>query len=137
MAENKTKITEASVASYLAEIKDETRRVDCEELAKLMTKATKQPPKMWGKSIVGFGSYHYKYDSGREGDICAVGFSSRKGDITFYGLTSATQHEELLGKLGKHSRGKGCLYIRRLGDVDLKVLEQLVAGASREKLRGA
>lgn len=137
MAENKTKVTKASVASYLSEIKDETRRKDCDKLAKLMTKATKQPPKMWGKSIVGFGSYLYKYESGRQGEICAVGFSSRKGDITVYGLTSAPKQEELFGKLGKHSRGKGCLYIRNLGDVDLKVLEQLVTGAAREKLPDA
>jgi hypothetical protein len=136
MAENKTKATTASVASYFAGIKDETRRKDCEALAKLMTKATRLPPKMWGKSIVGFGSYHYKYESGREGDICAVGFSSRKGDITVYGLTSAPRHEEFLGKLGKHASGKGCLYIRRLSDVDLKVLEQLVASAGASRLGG-
>jgi hypothetical protein len=135
MAENKTKVTKASVASYLAGIKDETRRKDCEDLARLMTKATKQQPKMWGKSIVGFGNYHYKYESGREGEICAVGFSSRKGDITLYGLTSAPQHEELLGKLGKHSRGKGCFYIRKLSEVDPKVLGQLVAGAAKRKCR--
>jgi hypothetical protein len=136
MAENKTKVTTASVASYLAGIEDETRRKDCEGLAKLMTKATRQKPKMWGKSIVGFGSYHYKYESGRDGDICAVGFSSRKGDITVYGLTSVPRHEELLGKLGKHASGKGCLYIRRLSDVDLKVLEQLVASAGASRLGG-
>jgi len=134
MAENKTKVTKASVTSYFAGIKDEARRKDCGALAKLMTKATKQPPKMWGKSIVGFGSYHYKYESGREGDSCAVGFSSRKGDITVYGLTAAPRHEALLGKLGKHARGKGCLYIRKLSDVDPKVLEQLVASASASRL---
>ncbi len=131
MAENKTKVTTASVASYFAGIKDEARRKDCEALAKLMTKAARQPPKMWGKSIVGFGSHHYKYESGREGDICAVGFSSRKGDITMYGLTSAPGHEELLGKLGKYSGGKGCLYIRKLSDVDPRIIELLVAGAAR------
>jgi Domain of unknown function (DU1801) len=134
MADNKTKVTTASVASYFAGIKDEDRRKDCKTLAKLMTKATKQSPKMWGKSIVGFGSHHYKYESGREGDICAVGFSSRKGDITVYGLTGAPRYEELLGKLGTHARGKGCLYIQKLGDVDPKVLEQLVANAARAKL---
>jgi hypothetical protein len=136
MAENKTKVTKASVASYLAGIKDEARRRDCEALAKLMKKATKQPPKMWGTSIVGFGSHHYKYESGREGDTCVIGFSSRKGDITVYGLSSAPRHEELLGKLGKHSRGKSCLYIRKLSDVDPRVLEQLVTSASASRLRG-
>ncbi len=86
MAENKTKATDASVAGYLSAIGDESRRKDCEALAKLMTRATKQKPKMWGTSIVGFGSYHYKYESGREGDMCVAGFSSRKGDISIYGL---------------------------------------------------
>lgn len=84
MAENKTKPTNASVASYFAAIEDEGRRKDCEALAKLMTRATKEKPRMWGTSIVGFGSYHYRYDSGREGDMCIVGFSSRKGDISLY-----------------------------------------------------
>src|SRR5437660_5566164 len=106
MAKNKTKATEGSVGSYLAGIKDEARRKDCEALAKLMTKATKQAPKMWGKNIVGFGNHHYKYESGREGDICAVGFSSRKGDISLYGLGGSPEHEKLLAKLGKHSGGK-------------------------------
>ena len=84
MAENKTKPTEASVQSYLSAIEDETRRLDCQALAKLMTRATKEQPKMWGPSIVGFGTYHYKYESGREGDSCLAGFSSRKGDISLY-----------------------------------------------------
>src|SRR5262249_19109560 len=127
MAENKTKQTEASVDSYLAAIKDEARRTDCKALAKLMAKATKQPPKMWGSSIVGFGSYHYKYESGREGDICLVGFSSRKSEISVYGLNAAPSHAKLMAKLGKHKAGKGCLYIKKLSDIDLKVLEKLVA----------
>src|SRR5262252_4284152 len=111
MAENKTKATDASVQTYLAVIHDQTRRKDCEALAKLMTKATKHSPKMWGPSIVGFGSYHYKYESGREGDMCLVGFSCRKIDITVYGLNAAPGHEKLMPKLGKHKAGKGCLYI--------------------------
>jgi hypothetical protein len=98
-----------------------------------MARATKQPPKMWGSSIVGFGSHHYRYESGREGDVCLVGFSSRKGDITVYGLTAAPGHEALIAKLGKHKAGKGCLYIRSLGDIDLKVLEKLVADAAAAK----
>jgi hypothetical protein len=135
MAENKTKATEASVEKYFSAIEDPARRKDCEALAKLMTKATRQPPKMWGPSIVGFGSYHYKYESGREGDMCLVGFSSRKGDISVYGLGGSPDHERLLAGLGKHKAGKGCLYIRRLSDVDLKVLERLVVGAVAEKSR--
>jgi hypothetical protein len=135
MAKNKTKETDASVDSYLAAIKDEARRKDCETLAKLMARATKHPPKMWGSSIVGFGSYHYKYESGREGDICLVGFSSRKNDISMYGLNAAPSHEALIPKLGRHKAGKGCLYIRSLSDVDLKVLEKLVADAVAAKTR--
>ena len=135
MAENKTKATDASVADYLAAIDDEARRMDCEALADLMAKATKQPPRMWGASIVGFGSYHYRYASGREGDTCVVGFSSRKGDISVYGLNAAEGAAELLPKLGKHKAGKGCVYIKRLSDVDVKVLEKLVAGAAARKGR--
>jgi hypothetical protein len=135
VAENKTKETDASVADYLVAIDDEARRKDCETLAELMAKATKQPPRMWGASIVGFGSYHYRYDSGREGDTCVVGFSSRKGDITMYGLRAAEGAAELLAKLGKHKAGKGCVYIKRLSDVDLKVLQKLVAAAAARKGR--
>jgi hypothetical protein len=135
MAENKTKATDASVESHLAAIKNEARRGDCEALARLMTKATKQKPKMWGASIVGFGSYHYKYESGREGDSCLTGFSSRKGDISVYLVASFPGQAELLSKLGKHKMGKGCLYIRKLSDVDLKVLERLVVGSVAERKR--
>jgi hypothetical protein len=135
MAKNKTTETEASVDSYLAAIQDEARRKDCEALVELMATATKHPPKMWGSSIVGFGSYHYKYESGREGDTCLVGFSSRKGDISVYGLNAAPDHEALIAKLGRHKAGKGCLYIRTLGDIDLKVLQKLVADAVAAKKR--
>ncbi len=135
MAENKTKATEASVESYLSAIEDEARGKDCEALAKLMAKATKQQPKMWGTSIVGFGSYHYKYESGREGDSCLTGFSSRKSDIGVYLVASFPGQEELLSKLGKHKMGKGCLYLRKLGDVDLKILEQLIVGSVAERKR--
>jgi hypothetical protein len=135
MAENKTKVTDASVESYLAAIADEARRQDCEALTKLMTQATQQPPKMWGSSIVGFGSYHYKYASGREGDSCLTGFSSRKSDITLYLVANFPGQEELLAKLGKHKRGKGCLYLRQLSDVDPKVLEQLIVGSVAERQR--
>jgi hypothetical protein len=133
MAENKTKATEGAVGSYFASISDEVRRNDCEALAKLIAKATKLPPKMWGSSIVGFGSYHYKYESGREGDMCLVGFSSRKGDIAIYGLKATPRHEELILKLGKHKAGKGCVYVRRLSEIDQRVLETLVADAAKTK----
>lgn len=135
MAENKTKANDASVDGYIEAIDDESRRKDCQALAKLMTKATKQKPLMWGTSIVGFGSYHYKYDSGREGDSCLTGFSSRKGAISVYLMASFPGHDELLSKLGKHKMGKGCLYINKLSDVDLKVLEQLVVGSVAEVKR--
>ena len=131
--ENKTKVTEASVESYLAAIDDEARREDCRTLDRLMTQATKAKAKMWGTSIVGYGSYHYKYESGHEGDSCVVGFSSRKGDISLYLVASFPGSEELFAKLGRHKRGKACLYLRKLADVDLAVLEQLIAGSSAER----
>ena len=129
MAENKTKPTDASVEDYLAAIEDETRRSDCAALVRLMSRITKQPPRMWGSSIVGFGSYHYKYESGREGDAGLTGFSPRKGDISVYLVASGAEQEQLQAKLGKHKMGKACLYIRRLSDVNTKVLVQLVAGS--------
>ena len=132
MAENKTKANEASVEGYFAGIADESRRRDCETLARLMARAAEQPPKMWGTSIVGFGSYHYQYESGREGDSCLVGFSPRKGDITIYLAGSFPGRDAGLARLGKHKTGKACLYVRRLSDVDLKVLEQLVLGSIAE-----
>ena len=135
MAENKTKATDVSVESYLSAIEDDTRRTDCETLATLMTKATQEQPTMWGTSIVGFGSYHYKYDSGREGDSPLIGYSSRKGDITLYLESSFPGYEEFLSKLGKHKTGKGCLYIRQLSDVDQNVLKQLIVDSVAERKR--
>ncbi|BBB62733.1 hypothetical protein UNDKW_4460 [Undibacterium sp. KW1] len=128
MAENKTKATDSSVDDYLAAIQDETRRNDCAILIKLMSRASKQPAVMWG-SIVGFGNYHYVYESGREGDMCLIGFASRKGDISLYGLNAAPNHAQLLSELGKTKSGKGCLYIRKLNDVNIKVLETLIKEA--------
>jgi hypothetical protein len=135
MPKTKTRLTETCVEDYFASIPDPARRSDCEILAGLMTKATKQPAKMWGTSIVGFGSYHYRYESGREGDSCIVGFSSRKSDISIYGLGSSPLREELITQLGKHRGGKGCISIRRLSDIDLEILKRLVASASLEKKR--
>lgn len=133
--ENKTKATKASVKKYISAIGDESRRRDCEALAGLMRRVTKQQPKMWGPSIVGFGAYHYKYESGREGDSCLAGFSSRRGEISVYLGTGFPGREDLLSRLGRHKMGKGCLYLRSLGDVDLKVLARLVAGSVAERKR--
>ena len=116
----------ASVKKYLAAIEDKVRRKDCEALVKLMSKVTKEPPAMWGSSIVGFGSYHYKYASGREGDMCVTGFSSSKREISVYLVASGADQDKLLKKLGKHKMGKACLYFKRLADLDTKILEALV-----------
>ena len=129
MAENKTKQTAASVDAWLAAIADPARRADCEALARLMEKVAKAPPAMWGTAIVGFGSDHYVYDSGREGDSCVVGFSSRKADIAIYLKGLSEGQEALLAKLGKHKADGGCLHVKQMADVDAKVLEKLVANA--------
>jgi len=127
MAENKTKATKLSVTAFIDALTDETRRADAKALVKLMQSATGERPQMWGPSIVGFGSYHYTYESGREGDMPLAGFSPRKPATVFYGLMGSSDSEALLGKLGKHTTGKGCLYIKKLADVDQKVLEALVS----------
>lgn len=129
MAEAKTKPTKASVTAYLNAIEDPERRKDCRALSALMTKVTKAKPTMWGTAIVGFGSYHYKYDSGHEGDSCLVGFASRTTGISVYLMGDFPGRTGLLAKLGKHKMAKACLTIRKLADVDLGVLEQLVAGS--------
>jgi hypothetical protein len=123
MADNKTKPTKISVAAFIDSINEESRRADAKALVKLMQKAAGEKPKMWGPSIIGFGSYHYVYDSGREGDMPLIAFSPRKAATVLYGLSAA---EALLPKLGKHTRGKGCVYIKKLADVDQKVLEAMV-----------
>lgn len=125
MAELKTKKTEQSVEDFLNAIADEQTRQDCFAIAKLMQKATKAKPKMWGPAIVGFGDYHYKYESGRENDWFLVGFSPRKQNIALYGLGIARQ-PELMQKLGKYKTGKSCLYIKRWSDIDQKVLKELM-----------
>jgi hypothetical protein len=124
MAENKTKPTKLSVTAFIASLTDETKRADAKALVKLMQSATGEKPKMWGPSIIGFGSYHFKYESGREGDMPLAGFSPRKAATVLYGVTGSS--EALLAKLGKHTTGKGCLYIKKLADVDPKVIEALV-----------
>jgi len=134
MAENKTQLTDASVEQYLAAIESDLRRQDCTALIKIMTKATQLKPKMWGTAIVGFGIHRYKYESGREGETCLVGFSSRKADISIYGTGSAPKREALLSMLGKHKTGKGCLHVGKLKDVDVAVLEALIVDSVRTKV---
>jgi hypothetical protein len=136
MAELKTKITKASVDKFLRSIKDEQARTDCIKIAELMQKVTKTEPKMWGTSIVGFGSYHYKGASGREGDWFLTGFSPRKQAITLYLMGGFDDQGDLLARLGKYSTGKGCLYIKKLTDVDAKVLKELVS-RSVKKMKAA
>ena len=131
MAEAKTKATRLSVSKYLDGIADDARRADCEAIAALMKSITKKEPAMWGASIVGYGKYAYVYDSGRSGEFCATGFSSRKGDISIYLVASGPNQDELLGRLGKHKMGKSCLTIKRLADIDRKVLRQLIAESYR------
>ena len=136
MAELKTKPTANSVAKFLAAIPDADRRADCQTIAELMAKVTKQQPRMWGSSIVGFGEYQYVGASGREGDWFMVGFSPRKGAISIYLMGGLEHQADLLAKLGKHKRGKGCLYISKLKDVELAVLTKMVK-ASVQKLKKA
>jgi Domain of unknown function (DU1801) len=126
MAENKTKPKTIIVPAYLETCADEARRADAKVLAMLMEKVTGKEPAMWGPSIVGFDSYHYTYESGREGDMLIVGFSPRKAANVLYGTIGFDGAEALLAKLGKHTTGKGCLYIKRLADVDMRVLVTLV-----------
>ena len=134
MAENKTRPTSLSPDSYIAAITDPVRRQDCAALARLMAEASRQEPRMWGTSIVGFGTHRYPLAGGKEGEICAVGFSSRKGDISLYGIAGEGTAPGLLDGLGKHKRGKGCVYVSRLADVDTAVLAKLVKEAVKQKL---
>ena len=129
MATNKTKPTALSVPAFLDSCPDETRRTDAKALLKLMQKVTGMEPVMWGSAIVGFDSYHYTYESGREGDMPILGFSPRKSANVLYGATGVDGADALLAMLGKHTVGKGCLYIKRLSDVDVKVLEALLRSA--------
>jgi hypothetical protein len=125
--ELKTKVNDASVEGFLNSVADEQKRKDCFEILRLMEQVTKEEPKMWGSSIVGFGSYHYKGASGREGDWLLTGFSPRKENLTLYIMGGFDLHQDLLKKLGKHKTSVGCLYIKKLDDVDKEVLKELVA----------
>ncbi len=135
MSENKTKPTRTSATEFLAAIRDDQRRSDCQTLSGIMQSITGEPAVMWGAGIVGFGSYHYRYESGREGDWAVAGFSPRKGDISVYLMAEAPGQAELLSRLGRHKMGKACLYIRKLADVDVEVLAQLVADSVAEVKR--
>ena len=126
MAELKTKPTEESVSAFLDKVPDKSRRDDCLAVIDIMKEVTKEEPRMWGSSIVGFGRYRYKYESGREGEWMITGFSPRKGDLTLYIMEGFESSPDLMKRLGKHKTGKSCLYIKKLADVDLKVLKELV-----------
>ena len=126
MAENKTKATKVSVTEFINSIEDRQKRADTKKVAAMMRKTTGKRAKMWGSSIVGYGTYHYKYESGREGDCMIAGFSPRKQALTVYILAGFKRFDTLMGKLGKYKTGKSCLYIKRLSDIDEKVLEKLI-----------
>ncbi len=126
MAESKTKPTDVSVAAFLDSVPDANKRTDALALIDMMRSATGDEPVMWGPSIVGFGSYHYRYESGREGDSPVVGFSPRKSTLVLYIVTGFKGAEPLLANLGRHTTGKSCLYVKRLADVDQQVLRKLV-----------
>jgi len=132
VAELKTKPTKQSVADFLKKIPDAQRREDCFTVAKLMEEATGDEPKMWGPSIVGFGTFHYKYDSGREGDWLVIGFSPRKGDLTLYLMMGFEKHGELMKQLGKHRTGKSCLYLKKLSDIHLPTLKKLIKASVKD-----
>jgi hypothetical protein len=124
MAEIKTKATEVSVDAFVAAVPDPVRRADADVLLVLFERLTGEPPKMWGPTIIGFGSYRYQYESGHGGEMCRLGFSPRKAEQVLYVLGG--EQEALLAKLGKHRRGKSCLYVKKLADIDMGVLELLV-----------
>lgn len=133
MDEPVTVPTASSVEAYLAAIDDDQQRGDSETLVRLMQEVTGEPPVMWGPGIVGFGSMHYKYASGREGDTMAVGFAARKQSLVLYGVVYYDQNLDRIEALGKHKLGKGCLYVKRLSDIDLDVLRTMVATAYAQR----
>jgi hypothetical protein len=126
MSENKTRPNDQNVIDFLTSVDHQTRREDAFTVLKMMEEITGEDAVMWGSSIVGFGSYHYKYDSGREGDMPLIGFSPRKQSMTLYIMSGFDSEEELLASLGKHKTGKACLYVNKLADVDEGVLRQMI-----------
>lgn len=129
MAETKTKPTPVNVADFIDAVENPVRRDDAKEVCAMLERITGEPPKMWGPSIIGFGSYHYKYDSGHEGDMCRLGFSPRKAELVLYILTDSDGEADKLARLGKHKTGKSCLYIKKLAEVDMGVLEEIATDA--------
>lgn len=129
MAEIKTKPTQINVAEFIDAVENPVRREEAKIVCAMMERITGEPAKMWGPSIIGFGSYHYKYDSGHEGTMCRLGFSPRKAQLVLYILTGAAAEGERLARLGKHTTGKSCLYIRKLAEVDMAVLEEMTRAA--------
>ena len=126
MSQNKTRPNTTSVTSFLDSVEDEIQRKDSYTLISIMKEITREEPVMWGPSIIGFGSYHYKYDSGREGDMLITGFSPRKQNLSLYIMAGFAKYEELMQKLGKHKTGKSCLYIKRLSEINMDVLTELI-----------
>lgn len=129
MAEMKTRATDASMDAFLRYIPDDARRQDCLRRLEIMKRVTGDEPKLWGAGMVGLGSYHYRYESGREGDWFVTGFSPRKGDLTLYIMAGFDRYAELLDRLGKFKTGKSCLYVKKLADVDEAVLTELIAAS--------
>lgn len=134
MTELKTTANDASVSDFLESIPNQQVRSDCQTIVQIMEHASSSSAKMWGSSIVGFGTYHYQYASGREADWMRIGFSPRKQNIVLYISNGYQEYEELLAQLGKHSVGKSCLYIKKLVDVDLPTLEKLIQGSVKQML---
>jgi hypothetical protein len=132
MAELKTKERKASVEKFINSVKDDQQREDSFKILKMMKQITKAEPKMWGTSMIGFGNYHYKYASGREGDWFLTGFSPRKQNISLYIMADINKYKDLLSKLGKHKTGKGCLYINKLEDIDVEVLKELITTSTKK-----
>jgi hypothetical protein len=132
--ELRTKKTESRVEDFLNSIPDEQKRRDCYVILDLMKKTTKSEPKMWGSAIIGFGDVHYKYASGHEGDICKIGFSPRKQSISLYLMCGIPAVNSLLTNLGKYKTGKGCLYINKISDVDIKVLKEIILTSFNKRI---
>jgi hypothetical protein len=126
MADIKTRATQRDVAEFVASVEHPVRRADAERLVAMMTRISSCPATMWGPTIIGFGRYHYRYDSGHEGEMCRIGFSPRKSNLVFY---LAGDKDEMLARIGKHKRGKGCIYVNTLADIDMAVLEEMIAFA--------
>jgi hypothetical protein len=137
MAENKTKPTRSSVTAFLNKIRDKQLRDDCFAIVAMMQKVSNSEPVMWGSAIIGFGTFHYVYESGREGDTVVIGFSPRKQNISIYLMGGLSNVEDELARLGKYKTGKGCLYIKSLSDVNVAVLKKVFAKAFKETTRMA